>query len=131
ALVPLARPAIDTGMGLERIGFVLQDKSSVFETDLLAPLVEFVHEHSAKPTTLSEKIIADHVRAMTFCIADGVVPSNEGRGYVLRRLIRRAALHGRNVGLTAKLSDGARIAVSMFKDHYGELAERERVIVDA
>jgi len=131
ALVPLKLPAIDTGMGLERISFILQGKTNVFESDVLAPLVEFVRDHCKKPTTLSERIIADHVRAMTFCVADGVVPSNEGRGYVLRRLIRRAALHGRNVGLTAKLSDGARIAVSMFKDHYGELAERERVIVDA
>ncbi|TMC54618.1 MAG: alanine--tRNA ligase [Chloroflexi bacterium] len=131
ALVPLKRPAIDTGMGLERISFILQGKTNVFESDVLAPLVEFVRENSTKPTTLSERIIADHVRAMTFCVADGVVPSNEGRGYVLRRLIRRAALHGRNVGLTAKLSDGARLAVSMFKDHYGELTERERLIVDA
>src|SRR5438270_10403953 len=130
ALVPLARPAIDTGMGLERIGFVLQDKSNVFETDLLFPLVEFVHEHSAKPTTLSEKIIADHVRAMTFCVADGVVPSNEGRGYVLRRLIRRAALHSRNIGMREKLSSGAKRAVAMFQDHYGELQQRQGLIIE-
>jgi alanyl-tRNA synthetase len=130
ALVPLARPGIDTGMGLERIAFVLQEKSNVFETDLLAPLVEFVREHSVKPTTLSEKIIADHVRAMTFCIADGVVPSNEGRGYVLRRLIRRAALHGRNISMGEKLSTGARRAVAMFKDDYAELKAREGLIVE-
>src|SRR5207253_1698724 len=91
ALVPLQHPAIDTGMGLERISFILQGKDNVFETDLLGPLVDFVHDHSKKPTTLSERIIADHMRAITFCISDGVVPSNEGRGYVLRRLIRRAA----------------------------------------
>ena len=94
-------------MGLERISFILQGKTNVFESDLLAPLVGFVREHSKMPTTVSERIIADHVRAITFCIADGVVPSNEGRGYVLRRLIRRAALHGRNIGLTARLSGGA------------------------
>ncbi|HSS60034.1 MAG TPA: alanine--tRNA ligase [Candidatus Limnocylindrales bacterium] len=129
-LVPLAKPAIDTGMGLERISFILQGKSNVFESDLLAPLVDFVREHSKKPTTLSERIIADHVRAVTFCIADGVVPSNEGRGYVLRRLIRRAALHGRNVGLSAKLSEGAKQTVSMFSDHYTELRDRERFITD-
>jgi alanyl-tRNA synthetase len=128
ALVPLARPAIDTGMGFERIAFVLQGKSSVFETDLLSPLVEFVHGKSAKPTTLSEKIIADHVRAITFCVADGVVPSNEGRGYVLRRLIRRAALHARNIGLTANLAAGVKVAVSIYKDPYPELRERERFI---
>jgi alanyl-tRNA synthetase len=130
-LVPLTRPAIDTGMGLDRITYILQGKTNIFEADLLAPLTDFVRGHSKTPTTLSERIIADHVRAMTFCIADGVVPSNEGRGYVLRRLIRRAALHGRNVGLTAKLSDIAKLAVSMFKDHYAELAERQRLIVDA
>ena len=129
-LVPLARPAIDTGMGLERISFILQGKTNVFESDLLAPLVGFVREHSKMPTTVSERIIADHVRAITFCIADGVVPSNEGRGYVLRRLIRRAALHGRNIGLTAGLSGGAQRTVAMFKEHYPELKDRERFITE-
>ena len=128
ALVPLAKPAIDTGMGLERISFILQGKSNVFESDVLAPLVEFVREHSKKPTTLSERIIADHVRAITFCIADGVVPTNEGRGYVLRRLIRRAALHGRNIALSARLSAGAQRTVAMFREHYPELKDRERFI---
>jgi len=130
ALVPLERPAIDTGMGLDRISYILQGKTNIFEADLLQPLVDFVRANSKKPTTLSERIIADHVRAMTFCVADGVVPSNEGRGYVLRRLIRRAALHGRNIGLGAKLSAGTHVAVSMFKDHYGELAGRERLVAD-
>ncbi|HEV2416105.1 MAG TPA: alanine--tRNA ligase [Candidatus Dormibacteraeota bacterium] len=130
ALVRLAKPAIDTGMGLERISYILQGKDNIFESDLLAPLVEFVREHCKKPTTLSERIVADHVRAMTFCISDGVVPSNEGRGYVLRRLVRRAALHGRNMGLTAKLSDGARRTVAMFGDHYDELRARERFITE-
>ncbi len=67
---------------------------------------------------------------MTFCVADGVVPSNEGRGYVLRRLIRRAALHGRNIGMREKLSSGAKRAVAMFKDHYGELRQREGLIIE-
>ena len=128
ALVPLAKPAIDTGMGLERISFILQGKNNVFESDLLSPLVDWVRGHSNKPTTLSERIVADHVRAITFCISDGVLPSNEGRGYVLRRLIRRAALHGRNIGLTAKLSDGAKRTVAMFADHYVELRERQDLI---
>jgi len=130
ALVPLAKPAIDTGMGLERISFILQGKTNVFETDLLAPLVEFVRESSSKPTTLSERIVADHVRAVTFCVADGVVPSNEGRGYVLRRLIRRAALHARSMGMRAKLSDGALRTVAIYRDHYGELGARERFITE-
>jgi len=130
ALVPLAKPGIDTGMGLERISFILQGKDNVFESDLLAPLVDFVREHAKKPTTLSERIIADHVRAITFCTADGVVPSNEGRGYVLRRLIRRAALHARNIALSARLSAGAQRTVTMFGAHYPELKERERFITD-
>jgi alanyl-tRNA synthetase len=129
-LVPLARPAIDTGMGLERISYILQGKSNIFEADILHPLVDFVRQSSTKPTTLSERIIADHVRAMTFCIADGVIPSNEGRGYVLRRLIRRAALHGRNIGFSGGLSGGTAVAVSMFQDHYPELKQRERFIAE-
>jgi alanyl-tRNA synthetase len=130
ALVPLKKPAVDTGMGLERIAFVLQGKDNVFEADVLEPLVEFVSEHSKKATTLSERIIADHVRAITFCISDGVVPSNEGRGYVLRRLVRRAALHARNIGMAAKLSAGARRTVEMFSGHYPELNDRERFITE-
>ncbi|TME04697.1 MAG: alanine--tRNA ligase [Chloroflexi bacterium] len=130
ALVRLAKPAVDTGMGLERISFILQGKSNIFESDVLAPLVEFFHEHSHKPTQLSERIIADHIRAITFCISDGVVPSNEGRGYVLRRLVRRAALHARNVGLSTKLSAGAQRTVAMFKGHYPELADREKFIAE-
>ena len=130
SLVPLARPAIDTGMGVERISYILQGKSNIFEADILEPLVDFVRQSSKNPTTLSERIVADHIRAATFCIADGVLPSNEGRGYVLRRLIRRAALHGRNIGLTAPLSRGVGVTVSMFKDHYPELVEGDKFIAD-
>ncbi len=130
ALVRLTKPAVDTGMGLERISFILQGKDNIFESDVLAPLVELFRTHSQKPTELSERIIADHIRAITFCISDGVVPSNEGRGYVLRRLVRRAALHARNVGLSAKLSVGARKTVAMFKAHYPELVDREKFIIE-
>jgi alanyl-tRNA synthetase len=128
SLVPLKRPAIDTGMGLERISYILQGKTNIFEADILEPLVAFVRKSSPKPTTLSERIVADHLRAATFVIADGITPSNEGRGYVLRRLIRRAAIHGRKIGLTAKLSDGVGVAVAMFKEHYPELKQREKLI---
>ena len=130
SLVPLARPAIDTGMGLERIAYILQGKTNIFEADILAPLVDFARKSSKSPTALSERIVADHIRAATFVIADGVTPSNEGRGYVLRRLIRRAAIHGRKMGLTAKLSGGVGVAVSMFKDHYPELKQQEKVITE-
>jgi alanyl-tRNA synthetase len=130
SLVPLAKPAIDTGMGLERISYILQGKTNIFEADILFPLVELVRKSSKTPTTLSERIIADHIRAATFIIADGVTPSNEGRGYVLRRLIRRAAIHGRKIGLTASLSAGVSVAVSMFQDHYPELKEHQKVITE-
>ena len=130
SLVPLARPAIDTGMGLERISYILQGKTNIFEADILEPLVAFVRSASPRPTTLSERIVADHLRAATFVIADGVTPSNEGRGYVLRRLIRRAAIHGRKMGLTANLSAGVGVAVAMFKDHYPELQKSEKHITE-
>jgi alanyl-tRNA synthetase len=130
SLVPLKRPAIDTGMGLERISYILQGKTNIFEADILEPLVAFVRGASPRPTTLSERIVADHLRAATFVIADGVTPSNEGRGYVLRRLIRRAAIHGRKMGLTANLSAGAGVAVSMFKDHYPDLQEKQKHITE-
>ena len=130
SLVPLKRPAIDTGMGLERISYILQGKTNIFEADILEPLVAFVRSASPKPTTLSERIVADHLRAATFVIADGVTPSNEGRGYVLRRLIRRAAIHGRKMGLTARISAGVGVVVSMFKDHYPELEANEKRITE-
>src|ERR1700686_2040777 len=117
-------------MGLERISYILQGKTNIFEADILEPLVAFVRRASPRPTTLSERIVADHLRAATFVIADGVSPSNEGRGYVLRRLIRRAAIHGRKMGLSAPLSAGVGVAVSMFKDHYPQLQHSEKHIVE-
>jgi alanyl-tRNA synthetase len=104
-LTPLPRPSIDTGMGLERIAAVLQGKRSSYDTDLLAPLVRHVARLSGKPygadeeTDVSMRVIADHARAATFLIGDGVLPSNEWRGYVLRRIMRRAMRHGRRLGL--------------------------------
>jgi alanyl-tRNA synthetase len=130
SLVPLKRPAIDTGMGLERISYILQGKTNIFEADVLEPLVAFVRQSSTRPTTLSERIVADHLRAAAFVIADGVTPSNEGRGYVLRRLIRRAAIHGRKMGLSAPLSAGVGVAVSIFKEHYPELSQNEKRITE-
>jgi alanyl-tRNA synthetase len=128
SLVPLEHPAIDTGMGIERISYILQGRSNIFETDLLEPLVDFVRQNSENPTTLSERIVADHIRAAVFVIGDGVLPSNEGRGYVLRRLIRRAAVHGRRVGLRAGVSDAVKIATGIYAEPYPHLNERERSI---
>src|SRR6266550_743929 len=124
ALVPLARPAIDTGMGLERISYILQGKTNLFATDLFEPLLELIRDQSQKPTTLSERIIADHIRAATFVIADGVLPSNEGRGYVLRRLIRRAAIHARRVGLNRPLTDVVIKVGAVMHDAYPEVQRR-------
>lgn len=104
-LHPLPSPSIDTGMGLERMAAALQDKLSNFETDLFQPLTEAVSdcariEYPAdEDSDIFVRIIADHIRAVTFLIADGIMPSNEGRGYVLRRLIRRAFRAGSRLGL--------------------------------
>ena len=106
-LTPLPKPSIDTGMGLERIAAVVQGKSSNYDTDLLRPLIADVERRcAARPTAAREaddvsmRVIADHARATAFLIADSVSPSNEWRGYVLRRIMRRAMRHGRLLGLT-------------------------------
>ena len=104
-LHPLPKPSIDTGMGLERLATVLQGQDSNYHTDLVFPFVEEaarisgVRYGSADDSDVSLRVIADHVRAVTFLIADGVLPSNEGRGYVLRRIMRRAARHGKLLGM--------------------------------
>ena len=100
-LAPLPKPSIDTGMGLERVAAVLQGKISNFETDLFTPLIACAAELTNTPNDLgnaSLRIIADHARAATFLINDGVLPSNEGRGYVLRKILRRGIRHGRLLG---------------------------------
>jgi alanyl-tRNA synthetase len=105
-MTPLPRPSIDTGMGLERMAAVMQGKRSSYETDLFAPLIGHIARLSGKrygaerEQDVSMQVIADHVRATTFLIADGVLPGNEWRGYVLRRIMRRAMRHGRKLGLT-------------------------------
>jgi alanyl-tRNA synthetase len=105
-LTPLPRPSIDTGMGLERIAAVVQGKESNYDTDLFAPLIADIETLSrrryraAEADDVSMRVIADHARTTTFLIADGVTPSNEWRGYVLRRIMRRAMRHGRMLGLT-------------------------------
>jgi alanyl-tRNA synthetase len=105
-MTPLPRPSIDTGMGLERIAAVLQGKRSSWETDLFAPLIAKVGALAGKrygageDDDVSMRVIADHGRTATFLVADGVTPSNEWRGYVLRRIMRRAMRHGRMLGLT-------------------------------
>ncbi len=103
-LTPLPKPSVDTGAGLERFCMILQDGNSNYETDLFLPLIEKVAEISGRQYSIDDKgvshrVIADHLRALTFAIADGGIISNEGRGYVLRRILRRAARHGRLLDL--------------------------------
>jgi len=105
-LKPLPAPSIDTGMGLERITAVMQQKESNYDTDLFMPLLQRVGElagvkYGASPDSdISMRVVADHSRSTTFLIADGVIPSNEWRGYVLRKIMRRAMRHGQHLGLT-------------------------------
>jgi len=132
SLKPLPAPNIDTGMGLERLTAVMQGKTAVFETDLFAPLVEeieaLVHPELVEGRT-SIYAIADHVRALTFLIADGVVPSNDGRGYVLRMLLRKAVRAGRAMGLNKPfLYRLSPIVVQGMKEAYPELTHRRESI---
>ena len=129
-MTPLPKPSIDTGAGLERLAAVLQGKLSNFETDLFRPLIDEAAalanvEYGANhDTDVSLRIIADHARASTFLISDGVLPSNEGRGYVLRLIMRRALYHGQTLGLNDpflyKISSRV---VDMMKDAYPELVQ--------
>ena len=126
---------IDTGAGLERLASVLQGKPSNFETDLIFPIIEYaakvagVEYGKDKKTDVSLKVIADHVRSITFMIADGVLPSNEGRGYVLRRVLRRAVRHARLIGIEDKFLNGAvDVVIDMFKEPYPYLVEKTSFI---
>ena len=129
-LVPLPRPAIDTGSGLERTAAALQGVQDVFTTDLYAPIIGFVREHSARDELRSERIVTDHLRAMTFIIGDGVVPSNEGRGYVLRRVIRRALVHARKLEMKRPLADAVAITTGLFGEPYPELKQQTAAIAE-
>ncbi|NQT79240.1 MAG: alanine--tRNA ligase [Candidatus Aminicenantes bacterium] len=125
---PLPSPSIDTGMGLERIAAALQGKKSNFDTDLFSPLIEAVGNISCReyPSNdkgdISTRIIADHIKAVSFLIADDIMPSNEGRGYVLRRLIRRAFRHGNLLGIEKPfLYTLVGVVCDIMKDAYPEL----------
>jgi alanyl-tRNA synthetase len=125
-LTPLPRPSIDTGMGLERLATVLQGKISNFETDLFTPLIQRAAQYTGVKNDVgnaSLRIIADHARAATFLIHDGVVPSNEGRGYVLRKILRRGIRHGRLLGKDQPFLFEMVYAVrDQMKEAYPELA---------
>jgi len=128
-LLPLPAPSIDTGMGLERITAIMQGTLSNYATDLFQPLLEAISGLSGRryggtmePADVSARVVADHARAMTFLIADGVVPSNEWRGYVLRKIMRRAMRHGNRLGLTEPfLCTLVDVLVDQMGDAYPEL----------
>jgi alanyl-tRNA synthetase len=137
SLHPLPARSIDTGMGLERVTAVLQGHLSNYATDLFTPLLEVIgaragtrHRGTMEASDASMRVIADHMRAMTFLIADGVVPSNESRGYVLRKIMRRAMRHGKKLGLAEPfLHTLVDTVVGQFGEAYPELRKGRDAIV--
>jgi alanyl-tRNA synthetase len=139
-LSPLPAPSIDTGMGLERITAVLQGTLSNYDTDLFTPILNAIASRIGRPYTavadqpdhpdVSMRVVADHLRAMTFLIADGVVPSNEWRGYVLRKIMRRAMRHGKKLGFTQPfLCDLVDVVVAEMGGAYPELKTNRDAVV--
>ena len=132
----LVQKNIDTGMGLERLAVVVQDVDSLFTVDtnkaLLDAVCELAHTEyqAAHKTDVSLRIIADHIKSCTFMISDGIMPSNEGRGYVLRRLLRRAARHGRLLGIEGRfMAELSKAVLELSKDGYPELEEKKPMIL--
>lgn len=133
---PLPHKNIDTGMGLERMVSIIQNAPTNFETDLFMPIIEAVQELSgnfaygeSKATDISFKVIADHIRALSFAIGDGALPSNEGRGYVLRRLLRRAVMHGKKLGIdSAFLYKLVPIVGKIMESYYPEVLAQQAFI---
>ena len=134
----LQQKNIDTGMGLERLAAVVQDVDSIFDVDTMQALrdrvCEFAHTQykADEKKDVSIRLIVDHIRSATFMISDGIMPTNEGRGYVLRRLIRRAARHGRMLGIESSfLSRLSETVIEGSKDGYPELEEKKEFIFKA
>ena len=133
---PLAHPNIDTGMGLERLACIMQDVDSIFNVDTIQYILKSVvalsgveYQDGTTKTDISIRIITDHIRSVTFMIADGILPSNEGRGYVLRRLLRRAARHGKLLGIQGSfLADLSKKVIEVSGSAYPELEERKDYI---
>ncbi len=136
-MTPLPKPSIDTGMGLERIISVLQGVPTNFDTDLFTPIMDKVGELAgkkrgeSKEVEVAMKVIADHSRASAFLICDGVLPSNEGRGYVLRRIMRRAIRYGRSIGLSKPfLHETVQTVFSIMDEAYPELKDSAAFILN-
>jgi alanyl-tRNA synthetase len=136
-MTPLPKPSIDTGMGLERIVSLVQDVPTNYDTDLIRPIIHATEKLAEKrfgesaPIDVAMKVIADHSRAAAFLIGDGIMPSNEGRGYVLRRIMRRAIRYGRNIGLNRPfLHKTAEVVFDIMQPAYPELAEASAFITN-
>jgi alanyl-tRNA synthetase len=134
-LTPLPKPNIDTGMGLERLTAVAQGMTSNYDSDLFSGIIRFIEKISGRSykrdgnDDISLRVIADHSRAVTFLVGDGVLPSNEGRGYVLRRILRRAARHGKLLGLNRPfLHEVAGVVIEEMKGAYPDLVGRASFI---
>ena len=134
-MTPLPNPCIDTGMGLERIASILQDVPSNYDTDLLKKLINFIEretglEYHSDERGFPMRVIADHARSCTFLIADGVLPSNDGRGYVLRRILRRAARFAKLLGKEGVfLAQVVPVVVQLMGEQYPEIKEKEDFII--
>ena len=133
--IPLPQKNIDTGMGLERVASILQGVDSNFETDLLKPMIDYLVEDSGikylqdEDTKVAYRVIADHVRGITMAIFDGALPSNEGRGYVIRRILRRALRYGRKLGYEEPfLYQMVPVVIKTMQGGYPELKEKEEYI---
>jgi alanyl-tRNA synthetase len=136
-MTPLPKPSIDTGLGLERVVSVIQDVPTNFDTDLILPIIQQTEDLAqqrfgeSRETDVAMKVIADHSRAAAFLIGDGIMPANEGRGYVLRRILRRAIRYGRNIGLDKPfLHKTAGVVFDIMKPSYPELSEAAAFITN-
>lgn len=133
-LTPLPKPNIDTGMGLERVASILQDVDSNYEIESMQKYIKFIEEKTGIPYQKGAegfpfRVIADHIRACVFLIADGVIPGNDGRNYVLRRILRRAVRYGKNLGLNKPfLHEMVPLVVELMGDYYPEIKEQQRYI---
>jgi len=136
-MTPLPKPSIDTGLGLERIVSIIQDVPTNFDTDLILPIIQRTEDLAqqrfgeSRETDVAMKVIADHSRAAAFLIGDGIMPANDGRGYVLRRILRRAIRYGRNIGLDKPfLHKTADVVFDIMKPAYPELSEAAAFITN-
>ena len=129
---PLKQKNVDTGMGLDRMAMILQDKKSVYDTDLFLPILKLIRYFSTKGDERSERIIGDHLKAAVFILNEKILPSNVGQGYVLRRLIRRALRYGKLSGITKDdfCEEIAKIVIDIYKDSYDDLKKNEIFILN-